>query len=193
MGTWQTSSQAGKKLVPLNQYFFQQASFLVPASIVPGRMALLVTLFLMMVNLSTSATAHSPKSDQVNGLQVWLLTCIMFVFMALLEYATILYIKNMRGVNSIGFFFRVEIKIRIFWQVKDRVFKAGVMVVTPSKSPDSCWESQQTELQEHRIKLIDFVCIVLFPVMFLAFNIGYWALQYAKLYTETSKLLVDSD
>ena len=90
--------------MPLNQYFFQQASFLVPASIVPGRMALLVTLFLMMVNLSTSATAHSPKSDQVNGLQVWLLTCIMFVFMALLEYATILYIKNMRGVNSRGSF-----------------------------------------------------------------------------------------
>ncbi len=45
-------------------------SFLVPATIVPGRMALLVTLFLMMVNISTSATAHSPKSDQVNGLQV---------------------------------------------------------------------------------------------------------------------------
>ena len=48
----------------------KQASFLVPATIVPGRMALLVTLFLMMVNLSTSATAHSPKSDQINGLQV---------------------------------------------------------------------------------------------------------------------------
>ena len=45
-------------------------SFLVPPSIVPGRMALLVTLFLMLVNISTSATAHSPKSDQVNALQV---------------------------------------------------------------------------------------------------------------------------
>ena len=75
-------------------------SFLVPPAIVPGRMALLVTLFLMLVNISTSATAHSPKSDQINALQVWLLTCIMFVFLALLEYAVILYLKNMKGTHK---------------------------------------------------------------------------------------------
>ena len=29
---------------------------------------------------------------------MWLLTCILFVFMALLEYALLLYWKNMKGV-----------------------------------------------------------------------------------------------
>jgi hypothetical protein len=56
-----------------------QVSFLVPPSIVPGRMALLVTLFLMLVNISTSATAQAPKSDQINALQVSHRSCNTYI------------------------------------------------------------------------------------------------------------------
>ena len=74
-------------------------------------------------------------------------------------------------------------------QVQRRFLKSGLLVVTPSKSPDSCWVNQQTEALEHRIKMIDFCCIVLFPLMFAAFNVIYWSLQYANVYTTTSKLM----
>ncbi len=73
-------------------------------------------------------------------------------------------------------------------QAKKRVFKAGILVVTPAKSPDSCWVNQQTEALENRIKMIDFCCLVLFPLMFAAFNVVYWSLQYANVYTSTNKL-----
>ena len=35
-------------------------SFLIPADVVPGRMALLVTIFLMLVNISTMAAHRGP-------------------------------------------------------------------------------------------------------------------------------------
>ena len=40
--------------------------------------------------------------------KVWLLTCVLFVFLALVEYALLLYTKNMRGV-------------------KKRLFKSGIL------------------------------------------------------------------
>ena len=133
-------------------------------------MALLVTLFLMLVNVSTSATAHSPTSEQINALQIWLLNCIVFVFLALMEYAVILYLKNMRGV-------------------KNHVFHSGILVVTPSPEPEKdCWINQQTECLEARIKLLDFLCVVVFPVLFLAFNAIYWSLQYSSIFGEIKNL-----
>jgi hypothetical protein len=36
-------------------------SFIVPPEVVPGRMALLVTLFLVLVNIFNSVTANAPK------------------------------------------------------------------------------------------------------------------------------------
>ena len=69
-------------------------------------------------------------------LQIWLLTCILFVFLALFEYAVLLYLKNMKGVQK-------------------RIFRAGILVVTPSKDPDGndCWGNQQTEGLENKLKV----------------------------------------
>merc|ERR1719361_2189119 len=55
-----------------------------------GRMALLVTLFLVLVNIFNAITNNSPKADGLNALQGWVLTCIFFVFGSLLEYSVIL-------------------------------------------------------------------------------------------------------
>merc|ERR1712012_1104668 len=38
-------------------------SFLVPADIIPGRMALLVTLFLVLVNIFNTVTTNTPKAE----------------------------------------------------------------------------------------------------------------------------------
>merc|ERR1711981_744044 len=66
------------------------ASFLIPSDDIQGRMALLVTLFLVLVNIFNAITNNSPKADGLNALQAWALTCIFFVFGALLEYSIIL-------------------------------------------------------------------------------------------------------
>eukprot|EP00093_Oithona_nana_P012399 12399.XXX_323856_316976_1 [CDS] Oithona nana genome sequencing. len=65
-------------------------SFIVPPEIVPGRMALLVTLFLVLVNIFNSVTANAPKSEGLTAVETWVVMCILHVFCVLLEYAIIL-------------------------------------------------------------------------------------------------------
>ena len=40
-----------------------KVSFLVPPEVVPGRMSLLVTLFLVLINIFNTITASSPNAE----------------------------------------------------------------------------------------------------------------------------------
>ena len=65
-------------------------SFLINPDVVPGRLGLLLTLLLMLINLNNSVAASSPVSANLNPLLVWIITSEAFVFLALTEYALIL-------------------------------------------------------------------------------------------------------
>ena len=43
-------------------------------------MALLITLFLVLVNIFNAITTNSPKADGLNALQAWVIACIFFIF-----------------------------------------------------------------------------------------------------------------
>ena len=60
---------------------------------VPGRMALLVTLFLVLTEIYTNVANQSPVSNSINQLSLWVIVCILFVFGALLEYAGLLFVR----------------------------------------------------------------------------------------------------
>ena len=77
-------------------------SFLIPMDVIPGRMALLVTLFLVLVNIFNTVTTNTPKVKQIHikltichiyaskaegltAIEAWMLACILFVFGALIE------------------------------------------------------------------------------------------------------------
>ena len=66
-------------------------SFLIPPEVVPGRMALLVTLFLVLINIFNTITNISPNTEGMTAIASWMIACMFFVFGALLAYATILY------------------------------------------------------------------------------------------------------
>ena len=53
-------------------------------------MALLVTLFLVLVNIFNSVTGQAPKSEGLTAVETWVVMCILHVFCVLLEYAVIL-------------------------------------------------------------------------------------------------------
>ena len=59
-------------------------SFLVPPEIVPGRMALLITVLLLLVNNFNSITAKIPKADRLTAIETYIIVCIFFVFVTLL-------------------------------------------------------------------------------------------------------------
>ena len=67
-------------------------------------MTLLVTLFLVLTNLFNEIPGTSPKVDGFSALTVWVLSCILFVFGALVGYAGILFRKMfMNKVVSLSF------------------------------------------------------------------------------------------
>jgi len=74
-------------------------SFLIPMDVIPGRMALLVTLFLVLVNIFNNVTTNTPKAEGLTAIEAWMLACILFVFGALVEYAAILF-KKQRYVSG---------------------------------------------------------------------------------------------
>ena len=48
-------------------------SFLIPPDIVPGRMALLITLFLVLVNIFNNVNTNSPKAEGLTAIEIWML------------------------------------------------------------------------------------------------------------------------
>ena len=69
-------------------------SFLIPPEVVPGRMAMLITLFLVLINIFNTVTSNSPNVEGMTAIAAWMLACIFFVFGALLAYALILWRKK---------------------------------------------------------------------------------------------------
>ena len=44
------------------------------------RMALLITLFLVLVNIFNNINSNSPKAEGLTAIEIWMLACILFVF-----------------------------------------------------------------------------------------------------------------
>ncbi len=67
------------------------ASFLIPPEQVAGRMAMLITLFLVLINIFLGMTARTPNSEGVSAMSAYIIACIFFVFGALCAYAYLLW------------------------------------------------------------------------------------------------------
>ena len=59
-------------------------SFLIPPDNVPGRMAVLITVFLVLVNIFNTITTNIPKADGLTAIETYLIASIFFVFGALM-------------------------------------------------------------------------------------------------------------
>ena len=83
---------------------------MIEPDIVAGRMMLLTTLFLVLINLMNNLTSNAPNSEGLNAASAWILSCIIFVFAALVAYAGILLKKKIlkRKVDNIKFYYRTR-------------------------------------------------------------------------------------
>jgi hypothetical protein len=120
-------------------------SFLVPPEVVPGRMAMLVTLFLVLINIFNTVTTASPNAEGMNAITAWMLICIFFVFGALLAYAYLL------------------------WRKKKSCLKRHKS--RKISDDETKWKVKKKE--DHRSR-VDDMFLVIFPCMFLVFNCIYW-------------------
>ena len=67
---------------------------MIEPDVIPGRMALLVTLFLVVINIFNNLISNSPNSAGFNAVSAWVFSCLVFVFGALVAYAGILLRKK---------------------------------------------------------------------------------------------------
>ena len=76
---------------------------MIPPQIVPGRMGLLITLLLLLVNLFISTAANIPNTNSLTPISIWVLACIIYVQLAILEYGCILLFKHIKNYPTSEF------------------------------------------------------------------------------------------
>ena len=86
---------------------------MVPPESVPGRMDVLVTVFLVLVNIFNSLTSNIPKADGLTAIEMFMIVNIIFVFCALIGNVSS---SNMYFLLVGKFFFPPEYAVILFAQ-----------------------------------------------------------------------------
>jgi len=152
-------------------------SFVVPPDVIPGRMALLVTLFLVLVNIFNTVTTNTPKAEGLTAIEAWMLSCILFVFGALVEYAIILLRKQTESIKPSH---HQHVKI---------ICKDNLKYEVSSVDGVNCQDLLELE-KPHRECCgdnyinADRFFLVAMPCLFLVFNLVYW-LSYGSQFIWT--------
>ena len=120
------------------------SSFLVPPRIVPGRMALLITLLLVLINFFGTIIENQPPSQKTTAIVIWTISCGMFVFAALLAYSVLLL----------------------------KLYKVDRPAGKKAKSRRSIKDFER--ILEQKLAIFDKFFIVCFPSAFFIFNVFYW-------------------
>ena len=86
----------------------------------------------------------------MTALSAWMISCIIFVFGAMVAYAGILYAKYMRSkVPRVG----------------PKMVNGVVQTMIP----------EENENEDNSLKSVDKCLLAFFPVIFALFNMAYWA------------------
>jgi len=147
-------------------------SFLVKPEVVPGRMAMLVTLFLVLINIFNSVREGAPISSRLNAVDLYLVVCIFFVFAALLEYAAILLLLKKKRKPL----------LKLEQGMKNIIDNAAV------DDPQARRELMKkphvpvglTERKQALVDNIDAWAMWISPPIFVFFNIIYWIYYRVK-------------
>ncbi|XP_076468370.1 glycine receptor subunit alpha-2-like [Babylonia areolata] len=155
-------------------------SFWLDIDAVPARISLGLLTVLTMTTQSVSARSDLPRVSYIKALDVWMAMCLIFVFSALIEFA---YVNVLARVER-----RRQTK-RTWLQVGP-----GVEGEAGSGGPESEQEGEndggekdrgkkrlfpKLTVSRHTAHTLDIVSRVLFPSVFLVFNIFYWIFYMA--------------
>ena len=126
------------------------ASFTIDPEVVPGRMGLLVTTFLVLINIFNGAQLNAPVTSFLNAIDIYILGCIGHVFLVLCEYVIVLSKNKFPGV----------------WKRK---------TIRPQRNNRRTMTWPKGNLSKHTH---DSNSLILFPLIFIMFNVIYWIMFY---------------
>nr|CAD7443227.1 unnamed protein product [Timema bartmani] len=151
-------------------------SFTVKPENVPGRMVLLVTNLLSLVTLFESVRNNSPAAMGIKCMDVWLVACILFIFLALVEY------------------------IAVLWKIRGPFFERKTSFIQNADTPITYKNAQKREATKEKVSYmceflrkcrkmlqyvyqtrptsmwdpLDKISVFAFPFMFMICNAVYW-------------------
>jgi hypothetical protein len=125
-------------------------SFLIKPENVAGRMGLLVTIFLVLINIFNAAKSTAPVSLSLNAVDLYLVCCIGQVFFALLEYVVILSKWKFQGMCQ-----------------------SQIEASSANNKISNAWSDTYSFKQD-----TDTISIITFPLLFILFNIIYWSVFF---------------
>ena len=133
-------------------------SFVIPPEVIPGRMGLLVTLVLVLVNLFGTVIANRPPTSQLTMLDIWILVCLFFAWDAFLAYAALLLHQRFQ----IGKTLDVE-------KIKPAITQGSTKASNGMDEGEPCdyngWDRN---------------FLIGFPLAFLACNLVYWPVVFCR-------------
>ncbi|XP_041357505.1 glycine receptor subunit alpha-2-like [Gigantopelta aegis] len=126
-------------------------SFWLDLDAIPARVSLGVLTVLTLNTHGSNVQSSLPKVSYIKAIDVWTVTCLLFVFAALLEFAY------------------VNVLARRGQKVGKQMLKFNCLCAKVKQSTDN------TELDYiNRARRVDKISRLAFPGVFLAFNIAYW-------------------
>ncbi|KAM6300174.1 gamma-aminobutyric acid receptor subunit gamma-4 [Aegotheles albertisi] len=174
-------------------------SFWIKRDSTPARTSLGITTVLTMTTLSTISRKHLPRVSYITAMDLFVSVCFIFVFAALMEYATLNYLvgnkkppeHNYRkarmppaGAQVMPSFTTININNIMHWppEIEDDDDEDPGSPCLEGKECERffcCIEDCQTGMwREGRVRIhisrLDSYSRVFFPTAFLLFNIVYW-------------------
>ncbi|XP_012939426.1 glycine receptor subunit alpha-3 [Aplysia californica] len=134
-------------------------NFWLDINAIPARISLGLLTVLTTTTMSVGAKSNLPRVSYLKSIDVWLATCLFFVFAALLEFAYV-------NVTA-----RVE-KRRMTMREAVRMATDGA-IGTKQNAKDK-QEANSTAHMRERARMVDKIARFAFPIVFICFNIFYW-------------------
>ncbi|KAJ8298416.1 hypothetical protein KUTeg_024947 [Tegillarca granosa] len=130
-------------------------SFWLDIDAVPARISLGVLTVLTMTTQSSGARNSLPRVSYIKAIDVWMATCLLFVFGSLLEFAYInVLTRRKRPLKNM--------------QTEQIVLNEGNETV-PGNTP-----VVQIKTFRERARRVDKLSRIIFPSAFIIFNLGFW-------------------
>ncbi|KAI8798227.1 gamma-aminobutyric acid-grated chloride-ion channel/receptor, zeta subunit, partial [Biomphalaria glabrata] len=156
-------------------------SFWLNSNSVPGRVSLGLLTVLTMTTQSSSVNAALPRVSYTKAIDVWMSTCLVFVFAALLEFAVVNVLSRKESIR--GFSFR-----NMFAIPKDDEKEEGPPAMCEMTVPLDGFKDPDTQKKRRFPKkgivyavYVDVMARFFFPVCFILFIIVYWCVYGSQV------------
>jgi len=151
-------------------------SFVVPIEAIPGRMSLLITLLLVLINIFNSSVFTEPLSHGITAVSGWLLSCIFFVFGSLMAYAGLLYKRYWAvAYDSVGTTAPYKPDISANSSADNGQLHKHLNIT--DTSVHSTVSRRQMDMT---LRKMNYWCLLISVALFVLFNIVYWSFVFSS-------------